>query len=149
VTGKARARAVVLTPPGQGAVALIALSGADAGPVLGRLLENGAPPPAGRMRHVWLRSRAGERLDDALVVGLPPAAAVSGEPTWELGVHGGPAVVDAVLDALTAAGAGRAEWKHLLEEGRRRERLDPIRAAALRRMGRVVSRRGAEVLAFA
>jgi tRNA modification GTPase len=47
----------------------------------------------------------GQPLDQALGVYFPPGASYTGEPTIELHLHGSPAVVEAALNAMLAAGA--------------------------------------------
>jgi len=138
--------AVPVTPPGRGAVALIQVSGGDALAVVCRLLATGDLPRPGRVRHCWLVDGRGQRLDDALIVVEDPSASLTGWPLVELGIHGGPVVMEAVMAALEAAGARPAEWKHLLEQARATGAQDPIRLAAHRRLPRTVSRRGAAIL---
>lgn len=83
------------------AIAVIRLSGPSAIAALAALVE--APLP--NARHMSLRqlrdpaSRA--LLDEALVVAFPGPGSATGEDCVELHLHGGPAVVGDVLDALT------------------------------------------------
>ena len=88
------------TPPGRAAIAIVRLSGPQTGAAL-RALAGDLPPPrrASRRR---LRNGAGEPLDDALVLWFPGPASYSGEDAAELHLHGGRAVVAAVLEALAA-----------------------------------------------
>jgi tRNA modification GTPase len=91
---------------GRAAVAVLRLSGPEAGPVLARL-AGGLPPPRRaslrRLRH------EGEVLDQALVLWFPAPASYTGEDSAELHLHGGPAVVAAVSDAIVQGGARPAE----------------------------------------
>jgi tRNA modification GTPase len=66
----------------------------------GRALAGALPPPrtAGLRRLTW----GGELLDEALVLTFAKGASFTGEDVVELHVHGGPAVVGAVLRALAA-----------------------------------------------
>lgn len=66
----------------------------------GRALAGDLPPPrtAGLRRLTW----GGELLDEALVLTFAKGASFTGEDVAELHVHGGPAVVGAVLRALAA-----------------------------------------------
>jgi tRNA modification GTPase len=87
------------TARGRSGLAVLRISGPlafDAGQALaGRL-----PPPrtAGLRRLTW----DGELLDEALVLTFAKGASFTGEDVVELHVHGGPAVVGAVLRALSA-----------------------------------------------
>jgi len=91
---------------GRAAVAVMRLSGPGTGEVLTRLL--GAPPPPRRASLRALRHE-GVTLDRALVLWFPDEASYTGEPSAELHLHGGPAVIAAVADALAALGARPAE----------------------------------------
>lgn len=88
------------TAPGRAAIAVVRISGPDARAAL-RALAGDVPPPrrASRRR---LRTPDGDALDDALVLWFPGPASYSGEDAVELHLHGGRAVVGAVLEALAA-----------------------------------------------
>ena len=103
-----------LTPPGQGGVAVVSLEGPDARERLGRLTPSPPPPPGG-LALVRLVDPGGDGetpLDEALVVARGP-------DHLELHLHGGPALVEAVLEGL---GAPPPPPPRTLEE-RARERL--------------------------
>jgi tRNA modification GTPase len=86
--------------PGPSGVAVIRLSGPRAGPVLTALA--GRLPPARVATLARLRDAAGAVLDEALVLYFPEGASFTGETVAELHVHGGRAVVRAVMAALAA-----------------------------------------------
>lgn len=89
------------TPPGKGGVAVIRISGPGAGAAIEKLSgrEPGAPRQAVLRR---LRDpETGAWLDEALVLFFKSPASFTGEDVAELHVHGGRAVVEAVLGALT------------------------------------------------
>ncbi len=90
-SGRGKAGVAVLRISGPAAdSAFAALSGRDA-----------AAFPARRASRVLLRHpRWGEPLDDALALRFPAPASYTGEDVVELHLHGGAAVVAAVLDAL-------------------------------------------------
>jgi tRNA modification GTPase len=83
------------------AVAVIRVSGPAATTALALLLKGALPPP----RRMSLRRlhdpQSGSLLDNALVVLFPAPDTATGEDLVELHLHGGPAVVSDVLDALT------------------------------------------------
>lgn len=91
---------------GRAAVAVIRLSGAGTGGLVGTLC-GGLPAP----RRASLRRlrQGGVVLDRALVLWLPGPASYTGEDSAELQLHGGPAVVAAVAEALAGLGARPAE----------------------------------------
>lgn len=84
---------------GRAGVAVIRVSGPDAGLVL-RALTDRPPPPARRAaRRAFCDPRTGLSLDDGIAVWFPGPASFTGEDVAELQVHGGPAVIAAVIDA--------------------------------------------------
>lgn len=86
---------------------MIRLSGERAGATLARLAGGLPPPRRASLRR--LRDAAGEPLDRALVLWLPGPASYTGEDSAELQLHGGPAVIRAVADALVGCGCRPAE----------------------------------------
>ena len=88
------------TAPGRAAVAIVRISGPDAGLVLDRLTGRRRPAPRdARLRRI-VDPSTGEVLDDALVLWLPGPGSFTGEDQVELHLHGGPAVLQAVLAVL-------------------------------------------------
>jgi tRNA modification GTPase len=92
---------------GRTAVAVLRISGADSGALLDALCGRRPPPRRASLRRV--RDASGETLDQALVLWLPGPGTYTGEDSAELHLHGGPAVIEAVAEALIAAGARPAE----------------------------------------
>ena len=90
------------TAPGRAALAIVRLSGPSAGDVCRRL--TGRPPPAaapgGAAPHARPAHPRGAR--SGLVLWFPAPASFTGEDVLELQVHGGRAVIAALLDALSA-----------------------------------------------
>ena len=92
--------------PGKSAVAIVRLSGGAAGEAVCRLTGGALPPP----RQAELRRLAdphadphcGAEIDRALVLWFPGPASYTGEDVAEFHVHGGRAVVAALLSALAA-----------------------------------------------
>ena len=95
------------TAPGRAAVAVVRLSGPDSGRVLRQL--SGALPSPRRASLRPLKSQDGRLLDQALVLWMPGPGSYTGEDTAELFLHGGPAVVAAVVEALHATGLRLAD----------------------------------------
>ena len=95
------------TAPGRAAVAVVRLSGPDSGRVLASLA--GALPSPRRASLRNLKTPDGRSLDQALVLWMPGPRSYTGEDTAELFLHGGPAVVAAVVEALHGAGLRLAE----------------------------------------
>ena len=84
------------------AVAVVRISGPMAWDAVAALLRSPLPPPRRlSLRELWGPDGTAP-LDTALVVVFPSPATATGEPLAELHLHGGIAVVDDVLRALTA-----------------------------------------------
>ena len=86
---------------GRAGVAVVRVSGADAGAALRALTAAPLPKPrvASRARVV---DPGGGPIDDGLVLWFPAPASFSGEDVAELHVHGGRAVLGAVIEVLAA-----------------------------------------------
>ncbi|MBL6932256.1 MAG: tRNA uridine-5-carboxymethylaminomethyl(34) synthesis GTPase MnmE [Rhodospirillales bacterium] len=89
---------------GRSGIAVIRLSGPAAGQALEALSNSPLPKPRQATRATFYGSRAhkDEILDDGLVLWFPAPASFTGEDVVELHIHGGPAVIDALLTALVA-----------------------------------------------
>ncbi len=106
------------TPPGRAGIAVVRISGPEAFAAAQGLA--GPLPPEGRslrtLRH------GGEPIDQALVLTFPAPRSFTGEDVAELHAHGSPAVVAALLRALSAQGLRLAEpgefTRRALENGR-------------------------------
>lgn len=86
-------------------VAIIRVSGPETADALVRLCGTLPPPRIATLRTI--RTRNGETLDSGLVLYFPAPASFTGEDCCELQVHGGRAVVSAILDELAATGGLR------------------------------------------
>ena len=120
------------TPPGRGALAVVRISG-PAAPAIAEALTGRALPLDRRATVRRLTDPAdGAPIDEALLLGFPPGASFTGEAVLECHVHGGPAVIAALLGALAAQPgtreAGPGEFaRRALENGK----LDLTRVEAI------------------
>ena len=119
------------TAPGRAGIAVIRISGKNAGAALTALC--GKPLPAPRCASLRkLRSPiGGETLDHALVLWFPAPASFTGEDTAELHLHGGRAVVAEVLDALSGLGLRLAEPGEFTKRAFENGKLDLTEAEGL------------------
>lgn len=92
-------RAILHTPAGAGGIAVVLLAGPRAGEILAEVFaaRAGGQPEAGRLRLGEVRA-GGERLDEAVAHIREPELA-------EIHLHGGPRVVQRVLQRLGECGA--------------------------------------------
>ena len=95
------------TAPGRAAVAVVRLSGPGTRAAVHAL--SGAVPPARRASVRRLARADGQPIDQALVLWFPAPASYTGEDCAEFHVHGGQAVVGALIEALAARGLRLAE----------------------------------------
>jgi tRNA modification GTPase len=89
------------------AIAVMRISGPDAGSILQRLAGGRPEPRRASLR--MLHDTNGEMLDRALLLWFPGPATATGEDLAELHLHGGRAVVAAVARALDDFGVRSAE----------------------------------------
>src|SRR6186713_1973737 len=80
------------------AIAIVRVSGPQAGPALMAL--GGRIPPARAATRMLLRDAGGQPLDDAVVLWFPGPGSATGEDVAEFHVHGGRAVLAALLAAI-------------------------------------------------
>jgi tRNA modification GTPase len=115
------------TAPGRAAIAVVRLSGPDSRHAL-IALAGAVPPP----RYVGLRTLrrpgSGDRLDQALTVWFPSPGSFTGEDQVELYLHGGRAVVDAVLRALSDLGLRPADAGEFTRRAFENGKLDLLEA---------------------
>jgi tRNA modification GTPase len=102
--------AALATGAGRAGVAVIRLSGPDAGATLSALTARDLPKPRMATREAFCDPRTGVSLDDGLALWFPGPHSFTGEDVVELHIHGGPAVIAAVIDAaLSQPGVRPAE----------------------------------------
>ena len=118
------------TGTGRAAIAVIRTSGPCSGPMLD-VLAGGRPRP----RHAALRGlrapETGELLDRALVLWFPGPASHTGEDSAELHLHAGPAILEAVCDALVRLGGRPAEPGEFSRRAFEHGKLDLLEAEAI------------------
>ncbi len=85
---------------GRAGVAVIRLSGPGAGPALAALSGKSLPKPRAASLCELAHPKTNAPLDRALSLWFPAPASFTGEDVAELHIHGGRAVIAAVLDAL-------------------------------------------------
>ncbi|MCE3257723.1 MAG: tRNA modification GTPase trmE, partial [Nitrobacter vulgaris] len=82
------------------AIAVVRVSGPEAGTALRDVA--GAIPVARTAKRVLLRDRAGEAIDDAVILWFPSPASATGEDVAEFHIHGGRAVLNALFAVLSS-----------------------------------------------
>ena len=121
--------AAIATPAGQGGVGMVRLSGPDAPHIARTLL--GVLPPA---RHAGLhdfRAANGALIDSGLALYFPAPASFTGEHVLELHGHGGPVVMDLLLQRVLELGARHARAGEFSERAFLNNKLDLVQAEAI------------------
>jgi tRNA modification GTPase len=92
---------------GRGGVAVIRLSGPQAPAILGALTDRPLPQPRRAAVRGLIHPDTRDYLDEAMAILMPGPASFTGEDVVELHVHGGMAVIEAVLAAVSDTGLAR------------------------------------------
>lgn len=123
------------TAPGRGGVAIVRLSGAAVPDMLAELL---GPKAAARVRAAPRRAVSchfldaqGEPLDSGLALLFPAPHSYTGEHVLELHGHGGPVVVEALIERSAELGARRARAGEFTERAYLHGKLDLAQAEAV------------------
>lgn len=117
------------TPPGQGGVGVIRVSGPDTATLVTAIAGSLPEPRRAALRQ--FRDRDGAVLDEGLLLWFPPPGSYTGEPVAELQGHGGPVVMDRLLRRLTGLGARLARPGEFSERAFHNGRLDLVQAEAV------------------
>lgn len=101
--------AAIATPPGEGGVAIIRISGDEALIVASRIYSGPVHQYATHTAHYGqIRNAQGEHLDDVLLLVMLGRRSYTGETTVEIHCHGGSLITRRVLEAVLMAGARAA-----------------------------------------
>jgi len=129
--------AAIATPPGEGGLAVLRLSGPQALSIAGRCFQpvgirNQAPADAASHTiHYGKIVRAGEVIDEVLLSVLRAPRTFTREDTVEISCHGGILPAKLVLDTLLSAGARLAEPGEFTRRAFLNGRLDLAQAEAV------------------
>jgi len=121
--------AAVATPPGQGGVGIVRVSG-PAVPDLARRLLGRLPAPRCAEVHAF-RGTDGTLIDAGLALFFQAPASFTGEHVLELQGHGGPVVMDLLLARVLALGARPARAGEFSERAFLNGKLDLVQAEAV------------------
>ncbi|MCY4342787.1 MAG: 50S ribosome-binding GTPase, partial [Gammaproteobacteria bacterium] len=120
--------AAVATPPGQGGVGIVRISG----PLALKIGESivGEPLPPRHALHAQF-THEGELLDDGVGLHFAAPNSFTGEDVVELQGHGGPVVMQMLLNAVLAAGARLARPGEFSERAFLNGQIDLAQAEAV------------------
>ncbi|MCB1959258.1 MAG: tRNA uridine-5-carboxymethylaminomethyl(34) synthesis GTPase MnmE [Rhodocyclaceae bacterium] len=120
----------IATAPGRGGVGIVRLSG----PALGALattLGNGHLPPPRHAAFCAFRDGDGGLIDEGLLLYFPAPHSFTGEDVVELHGHGGPVVMQLLLERCLALGARLAEPGEFTRRAFLNNKLDLAQAEAV------------------
>lgn len=101
--------AAIATPPGEGGVAIIRISGTQALNVAAKVFSGQVHTYLSHTVHYGhILNRARERVDDVLVIPMLGRRSYTGEDTVEIHCHGGSLITRRVFDVVLEAGARAA-----------------------------------------
>ncbi len=121
--------AAIATPPGRGGIGIVRISG-DRTPEIARALLGRLPPPR-YAAFTSFRDAHGAAFDQGLALYFPAPHSFTGEHVLELHGHGGPVVMDMVLQRALALGARPARPGEFSERAFLNGKLDLAQAEAV------------------
>jgi tRNA modification GTPase len=121
--------AAIATAPGRGGIGIVRISGARARAVATALV--GGLPATRRAAVRSFRDAQGVAVDQGVVLFFAGPASFTGEDVVELQGHGGPVVLDLLLEAALAAGARMARPGEFTERAYLNGRIDLAQAEAV------------------
>ena len=106
--------AAIATAPGEGAIAIVRLSGPETFSLADRFFRCAAPAPSQRAAGTFTHGQivvptSGEILDDALLLVFRAPHSYTGEDSVEFQCHGGTQAAQRILGALLSSGARQAD----------------------------------------
>lgn len=131
----ARTYVACLTPPGRGAIAVLAVRGPRAWEVTRALFSAAEPLPETPIAGpLWL-GRLGEKLKDEVIVAVKQA----GPAPWvEVQCHGGPEVVRLLLEGYAQHGVEPSTWQALAGPPRQQQLLSLLTQAPTTRTAAIL-----------
>ena len=127
--------AAIATAPGAGGIGIVRLSGPQAREILSRMFRPASVKFTGFRPWVLHRGRVldheGVPLDDVLAVFMPGPRTFTGEDVAEIHCHGGPFIVQAVLETALRLGARAAEQGEFSRRAFVNGRMDLSQAEAV------------------
>ena len=118
------------TPPGRSGVAVIRLSGPLTPAILDSTLGGQRPEPRKAALRL-IRDAGGQAIDQGLILFFPGPASFTGEDCAEFQIHGGPAIIEALLERLLELGARPAEAGEFTRRAFEHGKLDLTEAEGL------------------
>src|SRR5437588_224544 len=126
--------AAISTPAGEGAIALVRMSGSDAIAVADKIFRGKEPPSRflSQVQHLGeIVNKAGELIDEVVLSVHRAPASYTGEDLVEISCHGGTLVTAKILEACLRAGARAARPGEFTERAFLNGKMDLTQAEAV------------------
>ena len=123
--------AAIATPPGEGAIAMVRISGPDAAPILARIFKSSVKTPAPRQATFGKIHDGDEVLDQVLVTTFQAPASFTGEDMAEITCHGGILLASRILETVLRSGARAADAGEFSQRAFFNGKIDLTRAEAI------------------
>ena len=121
--------AAIATPPGKGGVGIVRVSGPKAAAIAIAIVDQQLKPRYASL--VDFKDDKQELIDSGLALYFPGPNSFTGEDVLELQGHGGPVVMDLLLQAVVAAGARLARPGEFSERAFLNDKIDLAQAEAI------------------
>ncbi len=121
--------AAIATPAGRGGVGIIRISGHEA-PKIAQMILGHLPKPR-KAIYIPFYSNKGEAIDEGIALFFPAPNSFTGEDVLELQAHGGPVILDILLQHVLIAGARLARPGEFSERAFLNGKLDLVQAEAI------------------
>jgi len=119
----------IATAPGRGGVGIVRVSGEDAATIAGKVL--GFKPKPRYAHYGPFKDQNGNILDEGIAIFFPNPQSFTGEDVFELQGHGGPVVLDLIMQSCVALGARPARPGEFSERAFLNDKMDLAQAEAI------------------
>ena len=119
----------IATAPGRGGVGIVRVSGSEAAAIAEVIL--GFKPKPRYAHYGPFKDQAGTILDEGIAIFFPNPHSFTGEDVFELQGHGGPVVLDLIMQACTALDARAARPGEFSERAFLNDKMDLAQAEAI------------------
>lgn len=117
------------TPPGQGGIGIVRISGANT-TIIGRAILGRLPSPR-KANYLSFLQADGSIIDNGLAIYFPSPHSFTGEDVLELQGHGGPVIMDLLVKRVLELGARLARPGEFSQRAFLNNKLDLVQAEAI------------------
>lgn len=123
--------AAIATPAGRGGIGVIRVSGAATQSIAQRITARTALTPRHATHCQFHDTQTDAVIDDGIALWFPAPHSFTGEDVLELQGHGGPVVMDMLLQSILSCGARAARPGEFSERAFLNDKLDLVQAEAI------------------